>query len=259
MKKTALISDLDQTFYIGKESLSSNIKLAKDYRSKGNIFGFATGRTYTYFKKVISNPEEFCDYLIINHGAVILKGDGSLINYYPIEKELLAKVDKIFENNNIYVRKAHDIYDTNVEFDMPNITKVTYRILDLTSEYSELEFNKAVKKAHQIKNIINSEEDLNIRSFVSVTSKNIYVEIVSIMAEKSFAIAKICEIENIPLDRVITVGDDETDIKMIEKFYGFAMENGNDAVKDVAKMVAADIKQAFEFASSEVFYMDDSD
>ena len=246
-KKSAAFFDIDGTFYISKSGLKTNIKLAKQYREKGNILGFATGRTYEYFKKVIKQPTKLCDYIASNHGGVILKSDGTLIEYHPIDKEIINEVTKIFKNTDI---SYHDIYNTVISCNKPNITKVSYKILDLEKNYDEDNIQKAKEEATELNEKVKKEFGNKVNSFRVITDRSVYVEIVSIKAEKSLAIKKIIELENISSKDVYTVGDDETDIEMVREFNGFAMEDGNDKVKDVAKTIIKDLSQVFDIINT---------
>ena len=44
-----LVSDYDQTFYLNDEDVEKNKIAVKDFRNKGNIFVFATGRSFFDF------------------------------------------------------------------------------------------------------------------------------------------------------------------------------------------------------------------
>ena len=49
--KKLLVSDYDQTFYINDEDIEKNKIAVNEFRSKGNIFVIATGRSYDDFMK----------------------------------------------------------------------------------------------------------------------------------------------------------------------------------------------------------------
>ena len=49
--KKILVSDYDQTFYLNDEDIEKNKTSVKKFRDKGNIFIFATGRSYMDFMK----------------------------------------------------------------------------------------------------------------------------------------------------------------------------------------------------------------
>ena len=54
MKGKILISDYDQTFYINDKDIEKNKLLVKKFRIEGNIFVFATGRSYEDFKNAVN-------------------------------------------------------------------------------------------------------------------------------------------------------------------------------------------------------------
>ena len=53
MNKKVLVVDYDRTLFINNNDMLNNIKAINNFRSKGNIFVIATGRTYSSLKKEI--------------------------------------------------------------------------------------------------------------------------------------------------------------------------------------------------------------
>lgn len=80
MKGKILISDYDQTFYINDEDIEKNKLLVKKFRTEGNIFVFATGRSYEDFKNAVNKYSLEYDYAIINHGATVLNEEEQIIS-----------------------------------------------------------------------------------------------------------------------------------------------------------------------------------
>ena len=75
-----LVSDYDQTFYLNDEDIEKNKKSVEEFRKKGNIFVFATGRSYFDFMNKAEQYKLKWDYLIINHGATILDKNNNIIS-----------------------------------------------------------------------------------------------------------------------------------------------------------------------------------
>ena len=74
-----IVSDYDNTFYSSEEGVKNNIIAVKEFQ-KNNIFIIATGRSYFHFKLVKDLYNIPYNYLIINHGATILKDDKIVYN-----------------------------------------------------------------------------------------------------------------------------------------------------------------------------------
>ena len=80
--KKIIFSDYDQTFYVSDEDIEKNKIAVKEFKSRGNIFVIATGRSYLDFYKKLNQYNFDYDYVILNHGATILdKNDNVFCNF----------------------------------------------------------------------------------------------------------------------------------------------------------------------------------
>ena len=66
-----LASDFDKTFYINNFDFKKNVEALKTFR-RNNIFAIVTGRSYQDYINITKNYVPV-DYLVLNHGATILK------------------------------------------------------------------------------------------------------------------------------------------------------------------------------------------
>ena len=92
-----VISDYDGTLDTSENDIAKNIEAIQKFRNNGNLFVIATGRSYLEIKPVLY-PIPF-DYLIVNHGSVILDKNEKVIDACLIPKnigiEILEAVKKI--------------------------------------------------------------------------------------------------------------------------------------------------------------------
>ena len=70
--KKILISDYDGTFYQNDLDIKKNIDKVTEFRTLGNLFVLATGRSYVDLKIMIDKYKIPYDYLILNHGCLVL-------------------------------------------------------------------------------------------------------------------------------------------------------------------------------------------
>ena len=98
MNKKVLVVDYDRTLYINHNDMLNNIKAIDKFRSKGNIFIIATGRTYDSLKNEIDKYGINYDYLILNHGALVIKKDNTPLFHYKLNRNDLLDI-KIATNN----------------------------------------------------------------------------------------------------------------------------------------------------------------
>ena len=202
-----LVSDYDQTFYLNDEDIEKNKKSVEEFRKKGNIFVFATGRSYFDFMNKAEQYKLKWDYLIINHGATILDKNNNIISNYTIDNDVIKNIKKDLE-----IEKAIKYFCCNLEN-----SRTDFNDKDLTKIYAKYEKDKA----EQINSLINKKYSEFVNCYL--VSGNA-VEIISNKTCKSHAISKIAQIEKITPDRIYTVGDGYSDIEMIKNYNGYCME-----------------------------------
>ena len=76
-----LVSDYDGTFNEDKSlsKINDNIDAVKRFMGNGNLFAFATGRSFYSIKGETSRYKIPYDYLICNNGSAIFDRDDNLI------------------------------------------------------------------------------------------------------------------------------------------------------------------------------------
>lgn len=215
--KKILVSDYDQTFYINDQDIENNKKQVDKFRSNGNLFIIATGRSYYDIKKKIDIYNFNCDYLIINHGATILTKKNKIIKYYCINNDILKNIIKDLQIEQSEKYFCCDINDSRLDFNNKNLTKIYVKYKD---EITAQEINEIIKEKYSLY--------VNCYLVSKCT-----IEIISNETDKCSAIEEVLKIENINFDNVYTIGDGYSDIKMITKFNGYCMEN---SVKDLIEL-----------------------
>ncbi len=209
--KKILISDYDGTFYQNDIDTKKNIDKVNEFRTLDNLFVLATGRSYVDSKQKIDKYEIPYDYLILNHGALLLSKDLEIIKVFTLDKEL---VDSILE----YANNDKDIYDVILisAFDK-NVTDTLNIVKIMLKLYS-------YDKALEVKNYIDKSYT-NIKSYFISEDNHYLVEVVSNKASKSLMIDKILDKEEIVKKNVYTIGDGINDIDMIRDYNGYRVRN----------------------------------
>ena len=212
-----LVSDYDKTFYLNDYDVIKNINVVKEFRQNDNLFVIATGRSYMDFKKKVHKYNLEYDYVLLNHGSTIIdKDDNILFNTYIKNTD----IDKL--KMDLHLEKSIEHFccsklDSRVNFDYPNLTKIAVRYLPLVN-------------ISKIKEIIENKYS-NINAYL--VSINM-LEIISKDINKAKAISILIDKLNIDKKSVYTIGDGETDIKMIKDYNGYAMKNSIDELKKEA-------------------------
>ena len=209
-----LASDFDRTFYINNYDFKCNLKLLPEFM-KSNVFAIVTGRSYDDYMNVTKNCIPV-NYLIINHGATILKDD-IVINSIPISNKTVTKLKKIFNFDDLEYFACKDKF-SRVDIDTKDLSKINITMQD----------NLVAKKAVDY---INRYFD-DIKAYI-LFHKN-QLEIVSARANKRNAVKYIANLENINRYNIYTVGDGYTDFEMIKDYNGYCMSDCVSELKNVA-------------------------
>ena len=212
-----LVCDYDKTFYLNDLDIIKNIKTVKQFRSLGNLFIIATGRSYYDFMKKKNKYNIEYDYVLLNHGATIIDNQDNVLNNYPI----IEDINSI--KNNLELSKSMEYFccsklDSRVEFNHDNLTKIAVRYLPFV-------------------NIPKIKENLdnkfyNINCYLVSTNM---LEIISNDIDKSKALKILINNLHIDKSQVYTIGDSYTDINMVRDFNGYCMKGSIQELKNVSK------------------------
>lgn len=214
--KKILVSDYDDTFYINDEDVLENVRSLNENYDKF-MFIIATGRSYYDYDKKRKLYNIKSEYLIINHGASILKDD-KLIYNVSIDEAIKNELISDLEINNCQEYFACSGLESRVDINTKNLTKIHIK-------YNTLE------KTMKILEIISKKYGKYINSFL--VSNNYAIEIVSSNVDKKNAILKILELEGIKEENVYTIGNGATDYEMLNFFNGYAMENSSSKIEEL--------------------------
>lgn len=209
-----LVTDYDNTFHIKDCDMIENVKKAKEFMNN-NIFVIATGRSYNSYNTQKALFDIETNYLIINHGATILKDDNIIYNKSidnDVKNEMLKYLNLDFAKV-VFCYSAKD----EVSIDTDNLTKIILEYYDKQETF---------KVAELIKEKFNNK--VNVFLFPLHNS----LEIISSAVDKSNAIDIISKLENI--DEIYTIGDNHNDFLMIKKYHGYCTEVAVKEVKDIA-------------------------
>lgn len=217
MNKKVLVVDYDRTLFINNDDILNNVNLINKFRDNGNIFIIATGRTYNSLKKEIDKYNIEYDYLILNHGSLVIKKDKSTLFHYKIDKDILFDITNYVSKYNpksiMYSYYTEDTSDIN----NPNISKITIRFQKDIEVFKKIMMD-VIKKYN---------DKLNI-----YFTQNFEIEIISKETNKSKAVNLLMKKANFKKENIYTIGDSYTDIEMINDYNGSCMEKSIDILKN---------------------------
>ena len=228
-----LATDFDRTFYTNNVDLKRNIDNLPLFRER-NKFVIITGRSYGDFINLTKNSIK-TDYLIVNHGATILKDDEIIKSIY-INENTKKKLMELFDFDKTTYFASHD-KESRVDINTLNLSKINIQLSD----------NLVAKKAAEY---INSNFN-DIEAYISMRHKN-HIEIVNKDANKANAIMYVGSLEKINKHLIYTVGDGYTDIEMIKRFNGYAINDAVDELKECAIDTISSVSDMMDYLNVDI-------
>jgi len=239
--------DVDYTLLDSEKNCSiENINAINALNSKGIKFGIASGRTLFNLKRVLPDwkLEDSVDFLIGSNGAEIcdLKKNQVYYNCF-LNKEIIINVyDTI-------IASGLDVSVCVYENDALATNNITESYLKRTSEtnlkqkvinyqdYIVKDLAKVIVVADplNIDQLIEYLDTLNIEDYRYFKSQNVMLEITNPLLSKAYGVKLAGDLLNISKNEIMTIGDNDNDIEMVQEFIGVAMENATPGVKKVAK------------------------
>ena len=266
---SVIASDMDGTLLNEELKISQeNAAAIKAAQAKGIHFVVATGREYREAKPLLDEYDIKAPLITLN-GAAMFDVDSKLLDMIPITKPVAKLIMHQLEKNNLYyeittnkgvisnsrARRIEMIAnllstvnpDTSYKLavamstarvELMNVTYLDdYQELLDNNQYSILKiiaFGKnGQKQLAPIQKMIEDKVDVAISS-----SFENNIEINSPRAQKGIAVEHFAQELNIPMDQVMTIGDNLNDASMLKVAgVSYAMGNAIPAIKQMAKYV----------------------
>lgn len=233
--KKLLVSDYDETFHITREGLDENIKSVKRFRGAGNVFIFATGRSYTDFKWLESEFGIEYDMLILDHGALILDGEENILFSSSIDDNTVMAMKE-----DLRIEKCKRVFCTSglegrVDFDHGNIQKV--------NTWYDNE-----KDPVEVLDIIQKKYGGKVNAYLIPPES---LEIITKTSAKEIAIEWVAKKLGICAENIYTAGDGYSDVAMVKKYNGYAVPNAVEPLKKAARGVVSTVTELIDMIMSE--------
>ncbi len=209
-KRNLLVSDFDNTYYLGDILTYYNNHKIKEFIEKENIFAFATLRSYKIMRQKIKQLNLIFNYLSLCNGSVLLDNNLNLLFEQLISDDIVLKILNILKNYKGHV--STDLVDSKDEITENDCVRISIRV-----------WNPIVKS--DILKELKSIEGIQIKTDFF---HNIFlIHVLNGSANKANNVRLIADIEKIDKENIFTVGDSKDDLKMIETFTGFSSILGN--------------------------------
>lgn len=243
-KQSILFFDVDGTLFDcanGMPHISEQLKEAfKQLRQQGHLCFIASGRSHAYLNDEIKNLG--FDGFVICNGAIVLKGQETLITHYVPKANLKQLVEQFDKHQMTYC--FNDTYEAYC----PKKFKTMLEMLEnfaVPMEQVITEFDLEDIKVAKIEAYANERKAkdflLSLRNCgyeVLDYADSGYYEISVANVSKGKSIVELLKVLNIPVENSIAFGDGENDMEMLQVVgHGVAMGNAYEPLKKVADIV----------------------
>lgn len=239
----AVFLDFDGTIYSHAtkkipDSACDAIKIAQANNIK--IF-IASGRHLDEIKQFDIKNLKFDGYVLTN-GQLLLDKNCEIISANCIEGKEKEMIIEEFNNKETSIM-IRDVEEEFINF-VDDYTRAAYKSVD-----SPVPVVKEYQNGHMlVATVFLNSDEAKKRIFEKFKNLSITywydgsIDMVSKGMNKMKGILKMLELNNIKIDEIVTIGDGENDVEMIQSCpNGVAMGNSCDSVKEVANYITTDI------------------
>ncbi len=247
-----VVCDMDGTLLEAGHGLPKvNIEAVESFIAKGGNFTLATGRG-------IDSVGYYTNLVKFTHPAILCNG-GIMYDYKKEQLvfdevmeqsvvEIITDVSKRFSNVGVVIMKQKENYSTKMNkhvsehFTMEHLTYTMTDITAVPSGWNKVLFagdESYIDKVEQYfnENYVNTELS---KTFNFSRTNELYYEIMPTKSTKENALAKLCEMFEFDIKKVITIGNYYSDIGMFKASgYSIAVDNSPEDVKSEADLVVA--------------------
>ncbi len=251
MKYNVLFSDMDGTLLKTDKTISPATKKAlDDFVAAGGRLVLTSGRPPESILEVAEKQGILYkgSYIIAYNGAMIYDCDERKV----IHKEVISREDvslieqeALSHNLHIHTYEGNQVVSHVKDDEILYYTTFVHMDIKYLKDYGKELIEEPMKMIaidlhdHGKLNVFKDAIKPILKDRVQVLfSTPMYLEFLPVNAGKGNAVAKLCEMLNIPLDHAIAIGDEENDISMIKTAgLGVAMKNGSPLTRESADLV----------------------
>lgn len=243
-------SDYDGTLFKDRMIREADLEAIKAFRAQGHKFGIVTGRSINSIVIEINKYAIPVDFIVGINGGAVLTHDYQEIFLSHMDNSVVEAMMRDVETFDVRFYGANDGYrlgrvflsDASSEFE-PNVEM---------TDIEELKRDRGIRamyvvtKSHEVASALTEFINQKYESKGVVAFQNLCaVDIGAQGVTKATGIQ--CIREHYHYDGMVyTIGDSYNDLPMIEGFHGFAMAQGEDAIKAVSQGVYSTVGDAIQ-------------
>lgn len=233
MKYKLVFIDLDGTLLNSKNQISSyNCNIIKKIQTQNVKVILSSARGIYRIKKYYEQLE------LSNSDTYIISYNGSIVidnNENKIIDEKIANEDifRLIEIINTHEPTKWNLYSYDSKTNFKDIQDIDKFILN-----NDIYKINCVSSAENIETLKNNISESIKSTFQIASSLPTHISFVKKGSTKLMAIKKIMQLLSVKQEEIITIGDGENDLEMLEYAgCGIAMKNANEKVKQKVKLI----------------------
>lgn len=238
-----VVCDLDGTLLDGKSQVTETTRKAiRNLRRQGILFGICTGRPANALDHLLKHwkIENDVDFVLgFNGGMMLNLEDGTTASWKQLPGSVMKDIAKAFDGYNVafcqYQGKC--LKTTKKNFVTAQMARRNHIPLEVVP-FSALEQDNPKMMAVGMPWVISKwlkEHPEGLPGLARVfRSGPFLLEIVHPELSKLTGVEKACWRFNIPIENVLSFGNDNNDLEMLQGTMGVAMENGLSSIKNAA-------------------------
>ena len=246
-----LASDYDGTLRRNGVIREKDLLAIRRFREAGNLFGVVTGRCYDMIRNEFTHYGLELDFLICNNGSTIFDLEGNCLMQINLEQELALDVLHYLEKEPDLLFGAcdgkHYFNETKGNFGTPLFPQPVGHVLSTKDDvlkkneitaffYRGSDYHATLRIGEEIRREVGDALGYHPNgSAMDLSPSGVNKANTLHLLAKTHR-----DVE------ITTIGDHMNDIDMVREFNGFAIADGRDELKEVAKEVVEDIAEAID-------------
>jgi len=242
-----IVLDIDGTLLDNDSKISFNTANSiKKIKEHGIEPTFATGRLFPdarYYADIL----QIFQPMILLHGAIVQSPDGKVIKGFPLSHEIIRELInfarnkkvafQLYQKDSLLIEKRTFWHNQYLKYS-PGKPKV-FCFKDIWKNFEKEIYQFAFFGANEDILILRELVKEHFKESISIQfSHPNLLEIAAPNISKGAALIELADIMNISLKNIITVGDYENDLEMLQLAgLGVAMGNAPQKVKNVANFI----------------------
>lgn len=247
-----LASDYDGTISINETVSNCALEAIHEWRSRGHLFGLATGRDIRMTMKAINENQIPYDFLVCNNGCVGYDRTGRELfsDYIPMDY-IYELIDSPWIARSRYIVLADQhgryVYDNNFSPDGYHDQFYTDVLTDGDLHAGRQFYQMDTRYVSPEEMAFISErlqEDFGGRLFINPNIDTI--DLTPLGVNKKTGLIKLCRHLELPENNIITIGDGQNDFDMIGHFRGYTLPWGQKRLREKAVGIVGGIEELIE-------------